>query len=52
MMRKRIPFRSELPLERPWLSKVRRVMKKARSSRERADVWGNELTHYLSRLSL
>jgi hypothetical protein len=50
MMRKRISFRSELPLERHWLSKVRRVMRQARNSRERAEMWGNELTRYLSRV--
>jgi hypothetical protein len=27
------------------------VMRKARNSRERADMWGNELTRYLSKLS-
>jgi hypothetical protein len=51
MMRKRFSFRSKLPLERNWLSKVRTVMRKARNSRERADMWGNELTRYLSKLS-
>ena len=50
MMRKRLSFRRELPLEHNWLSKVRRVVRKARNSRERADTWGNELTRYLSRL--
>jgi len=52
MMKKRVSLGTELPLERRWLSKVRRVVRKARNSRERAEVWGNELTHYLSRLSL
>jgi hypothetical protein len=51
MMRKRISFRSELTLERRW-SKVRRVTRQARNSRKRADMWGNELTHYLNWLSL
>jgi hypothetical protein len=51
MMRKRISFGSELPLERRW-SKIRRVTRQARNSRKRADMWGNELTHYLKWLSL
>jgi hypothetical protein len=51
MMRKRDSSRSELPLARHWLSKVRWVTRRARNSRERADMWGNELTRYLGRLS-
>jgi hypothetical protein len=52
MIRKRVSSRSELPLEHHWQSKVRKVMRKARNSRERADRWGNELARYLSKLSL
>jgi hypothetical protein len=52
MIRKKSSFSRELPLERRWLSKVRKVIRKARNSRERADMWGSELTRYLGRLSI
>jgi hypothetical protein len=52
MIKKRVSFSRELPLEQRWLSKVRKVRRRARNSRERADMWGNELTRYLGRLSI
>jgi hypothetical protein len=52
MIKRRVSFRRELPLEEHWLSKVRKVLRKARNSRERADMLGNELTRYLGRLSI
>jgi hypothetical protein len=51
MMRKTAPHSSKLPLDHHWLVKVRIVMRKARKSRERANVWGKELTRYLNKLS-
>jgi hypothetical protein len=52
MIRKRVSSRRELPLQQRWRSRVRKVMRKARNSRARADMWGNELSRYLGRLSI
>jgi hypothetical protein len=49
MTKKRAP---SVPLQHRWLSKVRKTLRKARNSRERADMWGHELTRYLGRLSI
>jgi hypothetical protein len=46
----RVSYSRALPFEHRWLSKVRKV--KARNSRERADMWGSELTRYLGKLSI
>jgi hypothetical protein len=51
MTKKRATF-SSVPLEHRWLCKVRKALRKARNSRERADMWGHELTRYLGRLSI
>jgi hypothetical protein len=51
MTKKRATFNS-VPLEHRWQSKVRTALRKARNSRERADMWGHELTRYLGRLSI
>jgi hypothetical protein len=52
MIKKRVTFSRELSLEHRWLTKVRKVIRKARHSRERADMWGNELTRYLGKFSI
>jgi hypothetical protein len=52
MMRKRVSSRRELPVGQHSQSKVRKVVRKARNIRDRADIWGNEVVLYLSRPSL
>jgi hypothetical protein len=52
MTKRRATFSRVLALGHGWQSKVRKALRKARNSRERADMWGHELTRYLGRLSI